>query len=93
VGSGNNDVGNATPTRKSDQPAALEAELRIDSLPDPERQERRLKRPASICGAMSQQGGGFRGDISAPQGFVRLVGCHDAKVRRHAHQVSEPAKR
>jgi len=34
----------------------------------------------AVCGAMTQQ----RGDLSnqsAPQKFVRLVGCHDAKTR------------
>src|SRR5690349_15266624 len=40
VGSGNNDVGNATPTRNSDRPAAQEAELRIDSPNTLERQGR-----------------------------------------------------
>jgi len=92
VGSGNNDVGNATPTCKSGQPAAHEADLRIDSLSHP---ERRPKRPADICGAMSQQGGGFRGDFSAPQKFVHLVGCHDGKIGRSskARPISEPVKR
>ena len=38
---------------------------------------------AAVCGAMAQQ----RGDLSnqsAPQKFVRLVGCHDAKTRASA---------
>ncbi len=37
----------------------------------------------AVCGAMTQQ----RGDLSnqsAPQKFVRLVGCHDAKTRASA---------
>jgi len=29
---------------------------------------------------MSQQGGEFRGNVSAPQKFVHLVGCRDRKV-------------
>lgn len=88
MGSGNNDVGNATPTRKHDQPAAPEAGLRIASLPSPQRR-------VSVCGAMSQQGGGFRGDFSAPQKFVHLVGCHDGKIGRRskARQIHEPIER
>lgn len=35
---------------------------------------------ASFCGAMSQQGSEFRGNISAPQQFVHLVGCRDRKL-------------
>jgi hypothetical protein len=37
----------------------------------------------AVCGAMTQQ----RDDLSnqsAPQKFVRLVGCHDAKTRASA---------
>lgn len=95
MGSGNNDVGNATPTRKFDQPAAQEAELRIASVPNPERLARRLAKPASVCGAMSQQAGGFRGDMSVPQKFVHLVGCHDDNIGRRpkARQTPEPVKR
>ena len=41
------------------------------------------EKPAALCGAMTQQ----RGDLSnqsAPQKFVRLVGCHDATTRASA---------
>jgi hypothetical protein len=95
VGSGNNDVGNATPTRNSNRPAAQKAEPRIDSPTMPERQARRPNGPAGVCGAMSQQGGAYRGDFSAPQKFVHLVGCHDGKIGRRpkARQLAEPVKR
>lgn len=73
---GNIDVGNESPTRKPGQPTVENlsgsigsSELRIDSS---------LKK--GRCGAMSQQGGEFRGNVSAPQKFVHLVGCRDRKV-------------
>ena len=90
MGNGNIDVGNPTPTRKPGQPLVerLSAsngstELRIESSPKTERR----------CGAMSQQGDEFHGNVSAPQGFVRLVGCREPKaigdheVRRYHHPV------
>lgn len=35
--------------------------------------------PANLCGEMSQQGSEFRGNVSAPQQFVHLIGCRDRK--------------
>jgi hypothetical protein len=66
VGSGNIDVGRATPTRKAGAPAERRGET-------PEHPER-------LCGAMSQQGSEFRGNVSAPQKFIRLVGCRERKA-------------
>jgi hypothetical protein len=37
-------------------------------------------RAGAICGAMSQQRGD-NSNQSAPQKFVRLVGCHNSKAR------------
>jgi hypothetical protein len=65
VGSGNIDVGRATPTREAGPPA--------------ERKGEAPEHPVRPCGAMSQQGGEFRGNVSAPQKFVRLVGCRERK--------------
>ena len=81
MGSGNIDVGSATPTREPGQPV--------------EREGKTSEHPASLCGAMSQQGSEFLGNISAPQKFVHLVGCHDGKIGRSskARPVSEPVKR
>ena len=81
MGSGNIDVGSATPTRKPGQPV--------------EREGKTSEHPASLCGAMSQQGSEFRGNISAPQKFVRLVGCCDHKAASgvEARQYSNPVKR
>ena len=83
VGNGNIDVGNESPTRKPGQPTVENSsgsngssELRIDSSPKTEREG---KSPG-LCGAMSQQGGEFRGNVSAPQKFVHLVGCREPKV-------------
>jgi hypothetical protein len=80
VGNGNVDVGRQTPTRKPDQSSVERlsgnngsSELRIDN-------SLKTGRPG-ICGAMSQQGGDFCGNVSAPQGFVHLVGCHDPNAR------------
>jgi hypothetical protein len=40
------------------------------------------KEPVKVCGAMSQQyGDGGRGNESAPQKFVHLVGYRDPKPR------------
>jgi len=69
VGNCNIDVGNETPTRKPGQ--------RIDNSPKATRQAN----DSSVCGAMSQQGDEFRGNVSAPQKFVHLVGCRERKVR------------
>jgi len=95
VGSGNIDVGNDTPTRKPGQPAVENLSgsngsgPRID--PSPKTSEHRV----GLCGAMSQQGSEFRGNVSAPQKFVQLVGCRDRKVGPglEARQYSNPVKR
>ena len=81
MGSGNIDVGNATPTRKPGQPV--------------ERQGKTSEHPVGLCGAMSQQGSEFRGNVSAPQKFVHLVGCRERKVEPglEARQYSNPVKR
>jgi hypothetical protein len=81
VGSGNIDVGNTTPTRKPGQPV--------------EREGKTSEHPVSPCGAMSQQGSEFRGNVSAPQKFVHLVGCRDreAGTDPEARQYSNPLKR
>ena len=83
MGNGNIDVGNESPTRKPGQPTVENfsgsigsSELRIDSSPKTEREGK----SSGLCGAMSQQGGEFRGDVSAPQKFVHLVGCREPKV-------------
>jgi hypothetical protein len=97
VGRGNIDVGNKTPTRKPGQPVVGHSsgskELRID--PSPKRQGKASEHPASVCGAMSQQGSEFSGNLSAPQKFVHLVGCRERKVEAgpEARQYSNPVKR
>jgi hypothetical protein len=81
VGNGNIDVGNKTPTRKSDQPIIdlsargdRPSEPRIDKQKPP-----KTDRP-KICGAMTQQRGDS-GNQSAPQKLVHLVGWRDPKAR------------
>jgi len=44
--------------------------------------EPRAEQHGKICGAMSEQyGHGGRSDVSAPQKFIRLVGCRDPNAR------------
>jgi hypothetical protein len=92
VGNGNIDVGKQTATRKAGQPLVESLSgrngssgLRIDG-------PLKTEHP---CGAMSQQGGEFRGNVSAPQKFVHLVGCREPKVgpSMKARQYSNPVKR
>lgn len=81
MGNGNIDVGNKSPTRKPGHPMVEpfvgsddSSELRIEK-------QRKTKREG-ICGAMSLQRGDIgRDNESAPQKFVRLVGCRDSKAR------------
>jgi hypothetical protein len=78
VGNGNIDVGNEHPTRKPGQPVveAPGSTSRVD-----QQNPLRTERPR-ISGAMAQQcGDNGRGNQSAPQKFVRLVGCRDPKAR------------
>jgi hypothetical protein len=86
VGNGNINVGNERLTRKAGQPAV---EILADgaSRPPIEKQSPlrqnllRTERPR-MSGAMAQQCGDIgRGNQSAPQKFVRLVGCRDPKAR------------
>jgi hypothetical protein len=113
VGSGNIDVGSATPARKAGQSVVENVsgsngpELRIDPSLKTERQGRAQggtqghaqgtssEHPVNPCGAMSQQGSEFRGNISAPQKFVHLVGCRERKAGPglEARQYSNPLKR
>jgi hypothetical protein len=81
VGIGNIDVGSATPTRKPGQPV--------------ERQGEAPEHAARPCGAMIQQGSEFRGNVSAPQKFVHLVGCRERKpdADLEARPYPDPAKR
>lgn len=92
MANGNIGVGKQTATRKPGQPLVESlsgrngsSELRIDN-------SLKTEHP---CGAMSQQGGEFRGNMSAPQKFVHLVGCREPKVVRESlvRQSPSAAKR
>jgi hypothetical protein len=93
VGNGNVDVGNKTPTRKPDQPFIDDsAGAEGSSEPRIKRSSRlRAERP-KVCGAMSQQRGD-RGNLSAPQKLVHLVGCRDANIRSKASVDPHPPPR
>ena len=41
---------------------------------------------------MSQQGDEFRGNVSAPQKFVHLVGCREPKVSKGSENSQYPNK-
>jgi hypothetical protein len=93
VGNGNIDVGNKSPTRKPGQPIVERlagtdgcSALRIDKQ-NPLKPGR-----TGISGAMSLQGGDSgRGNESAPQKFVQLVGCRDPKARLEPWVRPRPA--
>jgi hypothetical protein len=91
VGSGNIDVGSATPTRKPGQPVERQGKTSEGKTSEAKTSEH----PVGLCGAMSQQGSEFRGNVSAPQKFVHLVGCRDRKAGPglEARQYSNPVKR
>jgi hypothetical protein len=57
-----------------------------NKIPPPKPAATIAEKPAhgpAVCGAMTQQSGDLSNQ-SAPQKFVRLVGCHDAKARAYA---------
>ena len=97
MGSGNIDVGSATPTRKPGQPehSSGSNQLRIGPSLKTDHQEKASERPAGLRGAMSQQGSEFCGNVSAPQKFVHLVGCREPKAGAglETRQYSNPVKR
>ena len=62
-----------------------------DSRPQIEPNPRRVARQKN-CGAMSQQRGDS-GNQSAPQKFVRLVGCRDSAAQAQPWVRTAPAKR
>jgi hypothetical protein len=86
MGDGNFDAGGQTPVRRTNGPSAQGT-----GEPRPLSKDR-----PGICVAMAQQIGDFgRGNQSAPQKLLQLVGCREPKarpapwVRPHA----EPAER
>jgi hypothetical protein len=88
VGNGNIDVGEKTP-RKTSRPSA---DGWFGSPPLPE--VRLGDRVPARAGAMAEQrGDSGRGDQSAPQKLVRLVGCRNAKERTVPALGASPAKR
>jgi hypothetical protein len=101
VGSGNINVGNDTPTRKAGQSAVENLSgsngsgPRIDPSLKTGRQGKPQGKAVGLCGAMSQQNSEFRGNVSAPQKLVHLVGCRESKAGPgpEARQYSNPLKR
>jgi hypothetical protein len=86
VGNGNIDVGTKTPARKTDGPSALRT---FETKPLSRERPR-------ICVAMAQQSGDSgRGNQSAPQELLQLVGCRDPKARPvpWVRPHTDPAKR
>jgi hypothetical protein len=85
VGNGNLNVGNGTTNctqpaienvTGGNSPCEPRIELSLNMTGRPQS-------PAGVavsCGAMSQQAGEFGDNISAPQGFLHLVGCRERKV-------------
>jgi hypothetical protein len=95
VGDDNIDVGN-NPPRKPGQPIVKRSGERNGSTDVRIDRQNPLKTERPICGAMSQQyGDSDRGNESAPQKFVQLVGCRDPKARSEpwVRPLPSPAKR
>ena len=90
MGNGNTDVGKQTPIQKTGQPLVEDLSGRHGS--SGRRIDGSLK-AEHPCGAMSQQGGEFRGNVSAPQKFVHLVGCREPEGVRDALVRQSPTKR
>jgi hypothetical protein len=95
VRNGNIDVDNKAATRKPGHPSVEQmaqrdgsSERRIDKTIAP-----KAERPGN-CGAMSQQCGDIdRGNQSAPQKFVQLVGFRDPNTPPKPSVRPAPAKR
>ena len=86
MGNGNIDVGTKTPAPKSNGPSALRT---FETKPLSKERPR-------ISVAMAQQSGDFgRGNQSAPQKLLQLVGCRDPKARPApgVRPRAEPPKR
>ena len=80
MGSGTIDVGTKTLTGKSGQPIVEHLAGSEGSFKPRIEEKNSLKAErVRICGAMSQQRGDS-GNVSAPQKFVRLVGCRDPEA-------------
>jgi hypothetical protein len=97
VANGNNDVGSATPNRKYGRQVAENLAGSDDAGPrflKTKRNGEASGHPVSLCGEMSQQGGDFRGNMSAPQKLLHLVGCREPKAEPGLGcQYSNPVKR
>jgi len=81
------------PSLKTERQGKIQEKIQEKAQEQP--QEKTSEHPVSLCGAMSQQGGEFRGNVSAPQKLVQLVGCRERKVGPglEARQYSNPVKR
>jgi hypothetical protein len=93
VGNDNIDVGSETPTRRPGQPVENSAQRGGSSEPRIDRSNPLKREWPRICGAMSQQSGDSgRGNESAPQKLVQLVGCRDPKARPWVRPHPGPVK-
>jgi hypothetical protein len=95
VGNGNIDVGGKNLTRKRGRPIVGDL-AQTDGCPELRIDEPNPKERSRICAAMTQQSfDSGRGNQSAPQKFVHLVGCRDPKARpgSWARTRPDPAKR
>ncbi len=91
VGSGSIDVGEQTSVRSSGQPVE-----RIGGHLGPQTRPHDAgeTEPPRVSGAMTQQcGDGGRGNQSAPQKLVHLVGCRDRNARPKPWVRPNPTKR
>jgi hypothetical protein len=88
MGKGNIDLGNESPTGKAGQPIVKRPVV----TDGPQYRGANPSKTKKICGAMSQQrGDSGRGNESAPQEFVQLVGYRDPKARPEPWVRPRPA--
>jgi hypothetical protein len=94
VGNGNSDVGNKNPPSKPGQPVENLVK-RVGSSGQRIEPSKPVKRqPPRTSGAMSQQScDSGHGNVSAPQKFVRLVGCREPNAHPDAWVRPGPIKR
>jgi hypothetical protein len=94
LGNGNFDVGDETTPCESSRSIAerLDRADRVSDLRIGGQNPLKTHR-ARVCAAMTQQGGDSgRGNDSAPQKFVHLVGCRDPKARPGLRSGAVPKK-
>jgi hypothetical protein len=91
VANGNIDVGNKTPTRKPGQPTVENSAVTGGSSELRTGKPARLKKERPSAAMAQQCGDSGRGNESAPQKFLQLVGYRDPHARHEPWVRPRPA--